>query len=303
MKILIGSYNNNIYEIDFDKEAELLKEKKTLIATTKPSYLINYDNLSYIYMKDKLGYIKIGSEDVLLNDGASHLSYDYKNNSIYTSFYGAGLLRVLNKNHNNMWEVSQTIKFQKHSHIHYAEYIDTIDLVGVCDLGDNKFFLYENLNGNLSLKATFAFDKNVGPRHFVYKDNLIYIISELIPSVSVLKYENNNLTLVQDVELVDGAGSAIRMTKDKKYLYAAVRVANYIYGFNIKENGLLTVMQKVQTRGDHPRDFNLIFNDEYLLVGNMHTNNLSLFKIVNGKLYLIQENYDIDAPASIIYKE
>jgi|GEM_PF-3335527 len=302
MKILIGSYNKNIYEIDFDKNEELLTTKKILIEANKPSYLIKYDNLSYIYMKDDLQYIKIGEQDVLLNEGACHLSYDNKNGSIYTSFYGAGILKVLNKNENNNWEVTQTLKYQENSHIHYAEYIDTIDLVGVCDLGDNKFFLYENIDGKLNLKHTYTFTENFGPRHFVFKDNLIYIMNELKPSVTVLKFEDNKLKLVQNVELIAGAGSAIRMTKDQKYLYVAVREANLIYGFNIKENGLIDVMQKVHTRGNHPRDFNLIFNDEYLLVGNMHTNNLTLLKVINGKLYLIQENYKVDAPASINYK-
>ncbi|HHT55097.1 MAG TPA: lactonase family protein [Acholeplasma sp.] len=299
MKVLIGSYKENIYEVEIDNKKDKIVSNNKIIDAVKPSYIMEFNNLSYLYLKDNVQYIKIGDEDLLLTHPAAHISHDNANNVIYVSFYHDGLLKVLSKK-NNKWEISETLQYKDNSHIHYAEFIEDINLVGVCDLGDDKFFLYEYSNEHLNLVANYEFEEGVGPRHFVANGNLIYVINELKPSVSILKYKNSSLELVDNIELVDGAGSAIRMTKDKKYLYAAVRFSNYLYAFEVKENGLLNVIQKVHTKGDHPRDFNLIYDDKYLLVANMNSNNLSLFKLNNGRLYLTDHNYQFNAGASII---
>lgn len=299
MKVLIGSYKENIYEVKIDNNTDKFTSSEIVINTVKPSYLMDYNKLSYLYSKDNVQYIKIGESDLLLEHPAAHISYDSKNDVIYTSFYHDGLLKVLGKT-NNEWKIRETITYENYSHIHYAQYIDDIGLIGVCDLGDDKLFLYENKDNKLNLVTTYEFEKGVGPRHFTANGNLIYVINELKPSVTTLKYEDGKLLLVDTIELTDGAGSAIRITEDKKYLYAAVRFSNYVFAFEIKENGLLNLIQKVHTKGDHPRDFNLIFNDKYLLVANMNSNNLTLFKLNNGRLYLTDHNYSFNAGASII---
>ena len=111
-----------------------------------------------------------------------------------------------------------------------------------------------------------------------------------------------SLILLEEHFLTDGYGSAIRLTRDNKFLYGAVRKSNYLFSFNVGENGLISLTQKISTEGDHPRDFNLIDCDKYLVVANMHSNDLSLFKIVNGKLYLKDSKYNLDGGASIIHK-
>lgn len=303
MKILVGSYDSNIYEVKIDLEEEKFVSKEIIKDVKKASYLIPYNDLSYIFMKDDLQYIKIGNQEVLLNEGACHLSYDNKNKSIYTSFYGAGLLKVLNKK-DDLWKVTSEIKFKDNSHIHYADYIETIDLVGVCDLGDNKIFLYENLDGDLNLKTFYEFKENKGPRHFAKHKTLpiIYVINELMPSISVFEYKDNKLNLIEEHQLIDGAGSAIRITNDNKYLYGAVRFSNYIFSFSINEDGTLNLIQKVQTYGDHPRDFNLINNDKHLVVANMNSDTLVLYKILDGKLYLKDKDFKLKKGASIMSK-
>ena len=52
--------------------------------------------------------------------------------------------------------------YKDNSHIHYAEFIEDINLVGVCDLGDDKFFLYEYSNEHLNLVANYEFEEGVG---------------------------------------------------------------------------------------------------------------------------------------------
>lgn len=305
MSILVGSYEQNIYEVEIDKENHKFLSKKTISKEKKPSFLIDYRDLSYIYMDGVKQYVKLGNDNLLISNdsGACHLSYDDKNKNIYTSFYGAGVLKVLSEN-DNKWSVSQTIEYEDHSHIHFALYIDNLDLVGVCDLGDHKFYLYENINQKLVEKASYSFKDKEGPRHFIYNKSkpIIYVLNEHKPSVTVLSYENGKLELVEQIKLIDGAGSAIRISKDNKYLYVGVRLSNYIFAFEILDNGKLKLIQKISSMGDHPRDFNLVFNDKYLIVANMHSNDLALFRINNGKLYLEDKDFKLNSGASIMAK-
>lgn len=302
MKILVGSYKENIYEIKIDEKLDKIIEVKELIKTLKPSYLMNFNGLSYIYSDNlKKQYIKIGDASLLLDESACHLSYDFVNKLIYVSFYHDGLLKVLKKI-NNTYEIIETISYEKHSHIHFASYIETINLVGVCDLGDDKFLLYDSSKGKLELKASYKFHTHLGPRHFISHKTLpiIYVLNELTPSISTFEYKDNELVLIDTINLIEGAGSAIRISNDGNFLFAGVRFSNYIYSFEIQKNGLLRIMQKVHTMGDHPRDFDLILNDKYLLVPNMNTNNLTLYKHNNGILTLVDYNVYLNSGASVV---
>lgn len=300
MKILIGSYNKGIYEVIIDNKTNRFIDKKMINDYSKTSYLMADLDLSFIYSKDDLGYIKIGTQDLLLNEGPTHLSYDQKNNSIYTSFYGAGLLKVLREK--DGWFIDQEIKYEQGSNIHYASFIETVNQVGVVDLKYNKIFFYEN-NNKLELKQTLTFDKDYGPRHFIAHPTLpiIYVLSELIPTIHVLIYEDGSFKEKAQFELEKGAGSAIRISNDGLNLFAAVRFSNLLYHFNLDTNGNLTFNQVYSTYGDHPRDFDLINNDKHLVVLNMYSNNLTLFELKDNKLILRDKDFELDQGASIIY--
>lgn len=298
MKFLVGSYKENIYEVLIDKENDKFVSKNIIYNVIKPSYLMAYNNLSFLHTKNNQQYLRVGDQDILLNEFACHISYDNKNNLIYTSHYHDGLLKIIDSNN---LKIINTIKYEPHSHIHYAEFIDTINLLGVCDLGDDKFYLYDVVDHNINLKTYYQFENKTGPRHFVYHHSLpiIYVINELNASVTILKYENNKLIKLDEISLIDGAGSAIRKTSDNKFLYVGIRNSNYIFGFEILKNGLLRLIQKVHTLGSHPRDFNII-NNKYLVVANMHSNNLTLFTINNGRLKLADANFELSHGACII---
>lgn len=300
MSIKIGSYNNGLYELTIDNNqfANLNKINNN----DKVSYIINYhDSFAYLYLNDGVQYIKIAEQDLKLGEGACHISYDEKNQLIYVSFYGAGLLKVLSKE-NNLWKISDTLSYGENSHIHFASFITSQNVLVVCDLGLNKVLLYEVIKQKLDLINTFKFTNNEGPRHFIQHPNLplIYVMNELSPSITVLENNNNELELKQHLDIGKGAGSAIRIDKSASYLYAAVRESNIIVVFKILKNGLLEIIQKVQTYGDHPRDFNLVYNDKYLVVANMKSDNLSLYKINNGKLTLLEKEFNLPAGCTII---
>ncbi|MDY0276627.1 MAG: beta-propeller fold lactonase family protein [Acholeplasma sp.] len=300
MKIFAGSYHENIYEIILNKNNNTLA-KKTYIKTTKPSYIMNLNGLAYLHTKDNLQYINLENQNVLLTEPSCHISYDEKNQLVYSSSYHNGLLKVLAKE-NSMWFVKQTLSFGDKSKIHYADFIPTINLTGICDLGLNKLNLYKvTENQELQFHASYFFNET-GPRHFVFHNTLpiVYVLNELKPSIDCLIINEKGISLLQHIELTPGAGSAIRITKDNKQIFAAVRDANYLFNFSVLDDGTLSLKQKISSFGDHPRDFNLIDNDKHLLLANMKSDNIILYKIENSLLIPIIIDFNIKAISSII---
>lgn len=300
MKALVGSYNNGIYELEISNNK--IQSSKKIKFEDKSSYITKYkDGYAYIFNKNDLQYIFIDNQELLLNEGACHLSFDPKNNLFYVSFYGAGLLKVL-KQVDGLWQIDETFTFEKGSHVHYAQYIESIDLVGVCDLGLNTFSLYKVTNQKLELVNVHEFHNNEGPRHFIQHplEPRVYVLNELNPSISTFEYINNELVLIDHLILDAGYGSAIRMDSNNEYLYAAVRDSNVLYSFKVLKNGLLEFHQKVHTYGNHPRDFNLIGDESLLLVANMKSDNLTLFSINNGYLELLEKDYPLLAGSTVI---
>lgn len=301
MKFLIGSYQENIFEITIDKKNGKFLESKVLKEVHKPSYLTNeYKDLSYIHTIDNNQYVRIGNHDINLgNDFSCHISFDQVNNLFYSSHYHTGSLFVLNKD-----SLIKRYSYTDHSKIHYAMFIPTLNLLGVCDLGDNKFFLYNVLNDELVLNTSYTFEENTGPRHFVFHKSLplIYVIMEHSAEIITLSYEDNSLKAIQSVLLPSGMASAIRISKNSKFVYAADRKSNTISSYEIMDDGFLIPLQVISTNGNHPRDFNLSLDERFLVAANMHSNTLTLYErdLESGSLILLDDNFTINAPAVVI---
>lgn len=301
MRFLIGSYKENIYEVTIDKKNGKFLESKVLIEASKPSYLsTEYEDLSYIHMIDNSQYVKIGNHDINLgSDTSCHISFDKVNNLFYSSHYHTGSLFVLNKD-----KLIKRYSYTDHSHIHYAMFIPNLNLLGVCDLGDNKFFLYNVINNELVLNSEFSFNENTGPRHFVYHKTLplIYVVMEHSAEIVVLSYQDNTLEAIQTVFLPSGMASAIRISKNSKFIYAADRKSNTISSYEIIDDGFLIPLQVISTNGEHPRDFNLSLDEKFLVAANMNSNTLTLYErdLESGSLILLDENFSINAPAVVI---
>lgn len=306
MKLLVGSYNKDIYEVEFSKKDGKFLEKELFAGVDKPSYVIPYrDTYAYIYMKEGLQYVKVGNEDVLIGDDAScHLSYDKRNELIYSSHYHTGNLYLLSKK-TGKWDVLEKYQFTENSHIHFAEFINSLGLLGVCDLGENKIHLYEVNNKKLALKTSFEFNSISGPRHFVVHKTkpIIYVILEHSGEIVSLYYEDGTLTELQNVSLAGRSAAAIRISNNGKFVYTSERDNNTISSFEILEDGFLIPLQTIETFGKHPRDFNLSPDGEFVIAGNMHSNTLSLYErdLSSGSLILLEKDYEINEPASILF--
>lgn len=99
------------------------------------------------------------------------------------------------------------------------------------------------------------------------------------------------------------SGSAVKVTKDGKFLYGSNRGDNSIVVFAIAEDGRsLTFIERVDTYGDFPRDFSLNPSEEFLVCAHQNSDNLTLYQrdAQTGKLTLLQK--DVFAPEAVCVK-
>jgi len=181
---------------------------------------------------------------------------------------------------------------QDQSHIHSAVFSPDNKYIFLPDLGADKIRIYKfnELKDKPLEEAPVPFVKTVpgsGPRHFTFSPNgkFAYIIEEISGTIEAYKYADGKLDNIQRIathsqEYKEGYGSAdIHISPDGKFLYASNRgVENNIAIFAIKDDGKLAIVGYQSTLGNHPRNFSLDASGKFLIVANMRSGDLVVFK-------------------------
>lgn len=182
---------------------------------------------------------------------------------------------------------------QDKSHVHAVVFSPGYDQLFVTDLGADKIRVY---NTDTAAKAqlvsaepgyTAAFPGS-GPRHFSFHPNgkFAYCIEEMGGAVSAYSYRNDQLQTIQRIAAHDTGSQGsyesadIHLTPDGKFLYASNRGSeNSIAIFSVnQEDGTLKLLGCQSTLGQSPRNFNIDPTGKYLLVANVATSNVVVFK-------------------------
>ena len=147
-----------------------------------------------------------------------------------------------------------------------------------------------------------------GPRHLVENGAHLYVLEELTSKVAVYKKDGKNPQLLQEISMLPegfteaNTGAAIKMSKDKKFLYATNRGDNSIVIFKVLHDGQLEVVGHESVRGDSPRDISFSPKQNYIIVANQQSDNITLFKRnkETGELKFISEA-KISMPVNIVF--
>jgi len=207
---------------------------------------------------------------------------------------------------------------QNQSHIHSSVFSPDGKFIFLPDLGADKIRIYKFESGlNQPLVAgSVPFMKTVagsGPRHFVFHPNgkFAYCIEELSGTIDAYKYLNGTLDGLQRVaahtdQYKDNFGAAdIHISPDGKFLYASNRgVENNIAMFSIGKDGKLTSIGYQSTLGNHPRNFSIDATGKFLLVANMISGDLVVFKrdFKTGLLTRIGGETKVVSPSCIVIR-
>ena len=230
---------------------------------------------------------------------------------LYIANYSDGSLNVFSLNSDkSLGKLIFSKTFTNHSHIHCVELSTDGNYLFITDLGDNKLFAYKiTFNGglfNLEYFSQYDFPNDSQPRHIVVNNHDIFLVTEMscelyhfsFSETNGLKFLEKFSLLPSDIKISDNyTGCAIKLSKDKKFIYASVRGLDNICIFSIAPN--LELKQHISCYGKTPRD--LFVLDDYLLCANQSSSSITIFDINKKTGELCYRNiFNIDHPACII---
>lgn len=336
-----GSGSKGVYVYEFDAGTGKATQLGSTDSAVNPSYLALSHDGKYLYAvnetnKGSVSAFSFDKKNARLNyinqeptAGGSpcYASVDKTGKWLIVANYGGGSATVFPLENNGsidpyaqlMQDTGSSINAsrQKMPHVHSAILSPDEKYLFTPDLGLDKIMIYKfNPSAQKPLSAAEPpFQKvtaGFGPRHLAFHPNnkFLYLISEMAGTVSAFKYDNGNLTNIQNIkahpeDFSGTLGSAdIHVSPDGNFLYASNRGdENTITIFSIdKSSGKLTLKGYESTAGKTPRNFVIDPTGNYLLVANQESNNIVIFKRNKTTGLLEKTGDEIEIPKPVCLK-
>ena len=137
-------------------------------------------------------------------------------------------------------------------------------------------------------------------------------MTELSSEVIALTYnaEDGSFTELQYISTIpadfteNNQGSAIHLSADGRFVYAANRGHNSIAIFSVnQDSGELAFVERTHTEGNWPRDFRIDPTGAFLVASNEESGNLVLFarNEQTGTLELLQSAVRVPKPVCVAF--
>ena len=202
---------------------------------------------------------------------------------------GTGLVTVVHDNEG----LGTDSKRQDKAHAHCAFFSPDGRHVGVVDLGKDSVLFYEPETMKPVTSMTIRTDPGDGPRHAVWsKDGrFLFLVNELGNSVMSFAFDGVKFSRVGKWStLPEGfnewsKAAAIRLSKDGSVLMASNRgyEKNSIAFYSVdQKNGTLTLRNVAPVDGVFPRDFALMPDEKFMIVGHKRSNETCMYRF-DGK--------------------
>jgi 6-phosphogluconolactonase len=334
----IGTYtkgdSEGIYSFLFDAENGKIEKIKLAAKLENPTYVaISKDNryLYSIISKGNLGGVAAFSLNSTNGDlqeinqetteapNPCHVQLDSKKHYLLAANYHRGTITAYTISQKDGQVNSQPSVIQhqgktseQQPHTHYSSFTPDEKFVVVVDLGIDQLLTYKLIDAALQKVSTLELKSGSGPRHLAFHPNgkFAYIMTEYSSEVIVLQYHDANGTFseLQTISTIpadfkdNNQGSAIHISSDGRYLYAGNRGHNSIAVFAVDEStGSLTIVERVSSEGNWPRDFALDPSEKYIIGSNQESENLVIYKRdpESGRLTLLQSDIQLPHPVCI----
>lgn len=335
----IGTYtkgeSEGIYSFTLDIEAARITDVKVAAKVDNPTYLtISKDNRSlYSVVKEGdfggVAAFSINNEELtFLNqqvlEGAPpcHVSVGNHNANVFSANYHKGTVEAYFVSEDGILEPPSSIAYhhgsgpderQEKPHTHYAAFTPDEKYVVAVDLGTDQIITYSLNDGALEERSTLSIKPGSGPRHLVFhpsKSTIAYLMTEFSSEVVVLEYhsEDGRFTELQTISTLpadfteNNQGSAIHITSDGQFVYAANRGHDSIALFSVdQDNGKLSFVEHTSTHGNWPRDFVLDPSEAFLVASNQNSSNIVLYSRdqETGKLTKLQADVVVPDPVCV----
>jgi len=187
--------------------------------------------------------------------------------------------------------------------------------VVVPDLGTDTVYLFalDTAAGTLTLAQRLPLPGGAGPRHAAFHPSLprMYVINELGSTLATFDSVGSGswprLSLLPTLPMGhQQPPSRPNITADVhvhpggKFLYGSNRGHDSIVIYALDEGGLPRLVGHQATGGQWPRAFMIDPPGEHLIVGNRHSNDVTVFAIdTSSGLLRLRSRLDLDAPIAL----
>ena len=313
-----GKPGQGIFIYEFNPKTGALKKLSNGENIINPSFLTISPNGQFLYACTETKLLTNGNVSAFKIDSVSgkitfinkqsangknpvYLTVHKNSKYLVNGNYTEGNVSVYKVDVNGSIDTSlQTIQFtdssinksrQEKAHIHAVVFSPDYNYVFFPDLGSDKIRVFKF--DSISNRPLWPINSiNVvlgsGPRHFTFHPNgkFAYCIEELSGTVAAYSYKEGKLDSIQIVSsyenIVEPQGSAdIHVSPDGKFLYASNRgeKEDSLSIFSIDQiAGKLKLVGHQDTYGNHPRNFTIDPTGKFLLVANLSTGNIVVFK-------------------------
>lgn len=176
---------------------------------------------------------------------------------------------------------------QASSHAHWVGFSAAGELIAV-DLGADRIVTHAiEADGTLSPPRTlYAAPPGSGPRHLAFHPTLPlgYLISELVPELTVLTPGTDGLAAALRLALLDPAeasgdalGGEVMLSADARRLYVTTRGADRLLSFALDDRGMPMLLARVPSGGASPR--HLLPLGDQLLVAHEQDGTVAIFDL------------------------
>ncbi|MBN1820898.1 MAG: lactonase family protein [Prolixibacteraceae bacterium] len=335
-----GTGSEGIYVCSFDTISGDLELADIIKGVDNPNYLVKSADGKYVYIcmrpQEKesgnytVGAFRIEPDGKLskINEQPAegidpcYVDITPDGRFVAVSNYGNGTIVLFKTNSdgslNKSYQVIQhkgegaNQERQQGPHAHSIQFSPFSNQVYVADLGIDKLMIYDfdPETGKLSEgKIPFSsLPPGSGPRHFDFSPDgkYIYVVNELISSVSVI--ETKNFKVIQTISSLpygfEGSSycADIHVSSGGNYLYCSNRGHNSVSTFTVDKNGTLKLIATTETEGNWPRNFTFSPDEKFLLVANQNSNDIQVFKFLSDKGIPVYINKEIKIPAPVCLK-
>ncbi|GLB47838.1 3-carboxymuconate cyclase [Neptunitalea sp. Y10] len=311
-----GKPNSGLYVYSFDVQTGEVEKMSAVQNVVNPSYIALSPNGKYLYacteskLKDNgnisafvfdssSGTLQFINKQPTHGDNPAYVSTSLDGTYVATATYTGGTAAIYKTNadgglnaYSQHFDFNTLIDSTEVSHAHSAVFSPDNKYLFVPDLGMDKIHAFKFTTRKKSpLKAisklTYEAMKGSGPRHLTFHPNsaYAYLANELSGSVTAFKYANGVLMPIQQIfayskELQGYATADLHVSPDGKFLYVSNRKEeeNTLAIFAIDETGKLNLVGHSSTLGDRPRNFTIDPTGNFLLVANLKSKNIIVFK-------------------------
>ncbi len=296
--------------------------KKFIYACTD-SKMPGEGSISAFAFDSKTGKLKFINKESSIGENPVYLSVHKSGKWVVNANYTAGNITAhVIKDDGSIRPMNQIIQLegsgpdkdrQEKAHAHAAVFSPMGEQLFVTDLGSDKIMIYNfneyiNLPMYPNLPPSLNTVAGSGPRHFVFHPNkqFAYCIEELSGTVAVYDHVNGRLDTVQRVLAHDKntkgpfASADIHISPDGLFLYASNRGnENNIAIFSINtQTGKLKSIGYQSTLGEGPRNFTIDPSGNFLLVANVQSGIVVVFKRDKKSGLLKKAGFEIKIPAA-----